>query len=104
MLTIKRSPIHGLGVFATENISEGTSISVITYPHLDSENSFFYLTDIGKRINHSYTHNARMEKKFQGGSVTHLVVANRDIMTDEEITLNYNTLQPDFGPAESWYK
>ena len=53
-LTISKSKIHGLGLFATEDISEGTSLGVshIKNTSVKFENNYIR-TPLGGSINHS---------------------------------------------------
>mgnify|MGYP000146580341 CR=1 FL=1 len=80
-VTIKNSPIHGLGLFATEFIPSGTEIG----------RSHFYFgetlerTPLGGFVNHS--DNANCEKVQKDSRF--FLTAIKDIQADEEVTLKY---------------
>ena len=50
-VTIKRSPIHGLGLFATDRIKSGVLLGMIHYPTIDKKD--YIRTPIGGFGNHS---------------------------------------------------
>ena len=95
-LTIKESPIHGLGVFATENISALTIISCFTHmlidePHIGKE---LQRLNYGGFINHSKEPNCTLEivHEFYNNSrkrTYYKVMCIVDIKIGEEITLDY---------------
>ena len=67
-LTIRESDIHGLGLFATKNIPEGTNLGVahIKIPH--SEDLFsleFCRTPLGGFYNHSETPNCTIKSTLR---------------------------------------
>jgi len=80
-VTIKGSLIHGLGVFATEDIPKGTEIG----------RSHFYFgetlerTPLGGFINHSDDANCEKVKKDS----RYFLTAIKDIKEGDEITLKY---------------
>ena len=51
-LTIQKSPIHGLGLFAVESISANTNLCVSHVHHIDYEDDYIR-TPLGGFINHS---------------------------------------------------
>tara|TARA_B100001287_G_scaffold276791_1_gene289501 strand:+ start:600 stop:911 length:312 start_codon:yes stop_codon:yes gene_type:complete len=82
---IKKSPIHGKGVFPKTKINKNEIIGVgIKY-------SFFGIPIItpgfGTLINHSYKPSCRLVSKKDKGW---LVVANKTLSNQHEITINYN--------------
>ena len=84
-ITIKESPINGLGLFATERISKGTLIGIIHHPDSNAEDGFIR-TPLGGFGNHSDTPNCfklLMEKK------TWWIGASKDIEAGEELTWRY---------------
>lgn len=101
---IKPSKIHGLGVFALTDISKGEEIiqgkadmdnyrdEWINYQK-SKQVSFCYWQGYCM-INHSETPNAE-----RGGE--YIILANRDIKADEEITENYNALPDEQNPFKS---
>lgn len=110
-LTIKESPIHGLGLFATEDIeeylyieSEGEHIPYKNWihpSHMLIKNGHFpgykYLMrlEIGGFINHSTNPNVTLEEytnditKQNHNIKLYGIQALRDIKIGEEITLDY---------------
>jgi SET domain-containing protein len=83
-LTIQNSEIDGLGLFAIENISEGTYLGETHYK-LD-ETTDWVRTPLGGFVNHSETSNSEMglvRPNVRG------LTAKRDISSGEEITVYY---------------
>jgi len=95
-LTIKESPIHGLGVFATEDISTETIIPccshlIIDEPHLAKE---LQRLNFGGFINHSKNPNCtlKMVVEFSNNNRKrsyYKLETLKEINIGEEITLNY---------------
>ena len=85
-LTIKKSKIHGLGLFASKNIVQGQTLGISHIPHKDFEDGFIR-TPVGGMVNHSDDPNVVKMKELTKG-VYHLV-AIRDINKGEEITVKY---------------
>ena len=82
--TIKSSFIDGLGLFATEDIKEGTYLGE-THFKID-ENRDWLRTPLGGFINHSIDSNSDInlvEENIRG------LTTRRDIAKDEEITVFY---------------
>ena len=89
-ITIKESPIHGLGLYATERIAEGTLIGIIHHVHSSSENGVIR-TPLGGFGNHSDTPNCF---KLLIEDTTWWIGAKEDIEEDEEITWTYTLYNP----------
>ena len=87
-LTIKNSPIEGLGLFADEDIKETTSLGL---SHVIGINGSLYRTPLGGFYNHSNTPNC---KKITSGQFYKLITI-RDIKKGEEITVKYTFYQID---------
>lgn len=111
---INPSPIHGIGIFASQFIAEGTIIwqfmpgfdlklteedllklslpvqeQVLKYAYLDSKlNAYILCSDDARFFNHSKTPNTREKDSEDGYGIT---IALQDIYEGEEITCNYNT-------------
>jgi SET domain-containing protein len=83
-LTIKKSPIHGIGLFALEDISKGTDLGRSHFVSLDE----FIRTPLGGFVNHSDNPNVRI-KREKGTRFFHLFVIN-DIKAGTELTAKYN--------------
>ena len=84
-ITIKKSPINGLGLFATEVISENTLLGIIHIPIKGEKNGYFR-TPLGGFGNHSDTPNCFKVTLENDNS---WIGAIRDIEPDEEITWRY---------------
>jgi len=84
-ITIKASDIHGLGLYATEDIGYGQMIGKIHFPSKDPKEP--HRTPIGAFGNHSDDPNCSKMLFQDDGSWW--VFANRDIAEGEEITWKY---------------
>ena len=88
-LTIKKSKIHELGLFALENIAIGTNMGM---SHMKIKDTIFR-TPLGGFINHSNTPNcAKVELHGNGHEPIRKkwnLVTLKDIKKGEEITLRY---------------
>jgi SET domain-containing protein len=84
-ITIKKSPIDGLGLFATEKIEANRIIGIIHYPRKESEDGYIR-TPLGGFGNHSDDPNCF--KLLMEDEVWY-IGASRDIEPDEEITWKY---------------
>ena len=91
-ITIKESPINGLGLFATERITKGTLIGITHYPNSHAEDGFIR-TPLGGFGNHSDTPNCfklLMESTICGMiPTTWWIGADKDIEVGEELTWKY---------------
>ena len=83
-LTIKNSPIEGLGLFCTLDIKKNTFIGITHIRDEQFENKYIR-TPLGGFINHSQDPNAEL---IGIGRAKYLITLI-DIMPDEEITLSY---------------
>ena len=81
-LTIKQSKIEGLGLFATEDISDGTSLGISH--HLINFETI--RTPLGGFYNHSDDPNC---KKICGKGNWYELESIEDIKTGDEITVSY---------------
>ena len=89
-VTIKRSPIHGLGLFSVEEISKGELLGMIHYPTIDGNDVI--RTPLGGFGNHSDDPNCEKIVAPQDGSWWIRTI--RDIGADEEITWKYTFYNP----------
>ena len=84
-VTIKESLIHGLGLYATERILQGTLIGITHHVHVHSENGVIR-TPLGGFGNHSDTPNCF---KLLIEETTWWIGAKIDIEKGEELTWQY---------------
>ena len=112
-LTIQSSSIHGLGLFATENIPEGTNLGIahVLIPHAEETFSQSYCrTPLGGFYNHSETPNCEIKstiKYFYNPASHHRLVttimelfAIKDIKEGEEVTSRYVLYKIDENKAK----
>ena len=99
-LTIRASPIHGVGVFALRDIISGEDIGIVIRLGVDkhighdvilAKAGFLTRTELGRYINHDDTLPNTATSGEQNGDI-HLF-AIRYIDADHELTCDY-------GPAE----
>ena len=101
-LTIRESEIHGLGLFATEDIPEGTNLGIahVLIPHAEDVFAQSYCrTPLGGFYNHSDSPNCEIKsiiKYFIDSSSHHRLVTTimelftkKDIKEGEEVTSRY---------------
>ena len=85
-LTIKESDIEGLGLFATEDISDGSSLGI---SHYQLEGIPLLRTPIGGFYNHSENPNCKKEAMKCVNGHYFILTAIRDIKAGEEILVSY---------------
>ena len=85
-LTIKSSPIHGMGLFATSFIEHGTVIGVSHIAYENYENGWIR-TPLGGFYNHSEKPNCVKQLSLCGSFMS--LVALQDISCGEELTVRY---------------
>ncbi len=90
--TIRPSPIHGNGVFATQDFNKGDFINTHFGPGEK-------ITDFGANLNHCSTPTAHSDKQKDGSYKTY---AEKDIKKDDEITLDYPVNQNLEQPQKGW--
>ena len=93
-LTIKKSPIDGLGLFATKDIEVGTNLGV---SHIKLQDSVHYndgeviRTPLGGFINHASIPNCKKITGFGTDKFkTSELVTRRYVYKGEELTLRYS--------------
>lgn len=96
-LTIKESPIHGLGVFATKSIDVKVIIPCYSHMYIEEPNIKGELQrlNFGGFINHGKSPNCTLElvKSYVNNRRTrtyYKLKTLRDIESGEEITLDYS--------------
>ena len=88
-LTIQKSTIEGLGLFAIESISANTSLGISHVHHIDYEDDYIR-TPLGGFINHSNTPNCDIYNDI--GDLYLKTI--KDIKKGEELTLKYTLYDP----------
>jgi SET domain-containing protein len=86
-LTIKKSNIQGLGLFAVKNIAKNTDLGMIHF----SYGELLIRTPLGGFINHSLKPNCKKLDLDQEWHLKTLV----DIKKDDELTLKYTMYNPE---------
>lgn len=84
---ISKSKIHGVGVFALQDIFVNEPIDVA----IDSNNT---ITLFGSKINHSFNNNTKLV--YDGIRKNYYLYATKNIQKNEELLANYNQDTPDF--------
>ena len=88
-LTIKASKVNGLGLFANEDIAQGTNLGM---SHMKIEDTIFR-TPLGGFINHANEPNcAKVELLMKNDSFDYKkwnLIALKNIKKGEELTLQY---------------
>ncbi len=97
-LELKKSPIHGLGVFATEFIPKGTNLGICHYYDFREKPTKYLRNSLVPFFNYSKSKNAylpivKKEFKMGEGYVTELITT-KDIQKGEEILLKYTWYDP----------
>jgi len=96
-LTIKESPIEGLGLFATQFIPTGTDLGMTHIYDERFENNYIRLP-LGGFFNHSENPNCKIIESLvdeKGNSNLHLsLITIKDIKAGEEITAKYTLYNP----------
>jgi len=93
-LTIKQSTIHGLGLFATEDIKANHELGIIHHYH----NEYIIRTPLGGFINHSDQPNCKKIKQVDQGfnvigsfvDVKYILITKQNISKGDELTLAYD--------------
>ena len=91
-ITIKESKIEGLGVFATQDIQEKTDLGIShVYDERFPDN--YIRLPLGAFINHHEMQNCKAvisESHESIGNIRHIrIQAEKNILSGEELTLNY---------------
>ena len=88
-LTIEKSDIHGLGIFATSDIQIGANLGIahVELPNFPQEHC---RTPLGGFYNHSDEPNCiKIESPEQSMLTYYSLVTTRDIEQNEELTVAY---------------
>ena len=92
-LIVRKSPIHGRGIFAKKAFNASMKIAYFEGYEIDHETAYSLTfgnkhiepTGILKNLNHSCSPNARFQGRW--------LIALRDIKPTEEITIDYTTTE-----------
>ena len=88
-LTIKDSPIHGQGLYATEHIPNGTDLGISHIFAVGFKDGYIR-TPLGGFVNHSDTPNCFKVKCHDDSALNYFnLYTTKDIEEGEELTLNY---------------
>ena len=88
-LTVQKSEVHGLGLFALEKILKETDLGTSHIFHVDFEDEYIR-TPLGGFVNYSETPNCEIKINVDGYNLVTLY----DIEKGEELTLKYNLYNP----------
>mgnify|MGYP003118004867 CR=1 FL=1 len=90
-VTIKKSGIEGLGLFAVKNIPKGTNLGITHRSEMNKNfNEEYIRTPLGGFINHDESPNCELMSKNYGYELYTL----NDITEGEELTLKYRMYDP----------
>ena len=88
-VVIKDSPIHGQGLYATEDISNSTDLG-ISHIFAVGFRDGYIRTPLGGFVNHSDTPNCYKVQSHDDSALNYYnLYTTRDIEKGEELTLNY---------------
>ena len=90
-LTIKKSNIQGLGLFALDNIPKDTNLGITHLFITKDIDALIVRTPLGGFINHSDTPNCKKVEVNQEWHLKTLI----DIKKNEELTLKYTMYNPE---------
>jgi len=89
-VTVKESPIEGLGLFATKKISKGDKLGITHYFMGETtENDSIVRTPLGGFYNHSDDPNCEKRTVFDVENPYNELYALRQIERGEELTVKY---------------
>lgn len=92
-LTIKQSKIEGLGLFATEDIPNGTPLGISHY-QIPNINIPLLRTPLGGFYNHSDDPNCKKTLMITNHHNYFILDAIKDIKAGDEITVSYTMYTP----------
>ena len=95
-LTIKSSPIEGIGLFATEFIPKGTDLGM-THIYDERFPDNYIRLPLGGFFNHSPSPNCKIVESYNDEKmqIKHLrLITIKDIQNDEEVTATYTLYDP----------
>ena len=95
LVYVSPSNIEGSGIFAMENFKEKDIIGV---SHALYDDIWYTVYPLGVYYNHSFNPNCRVETKDN----INLFLAKRDIIVDEELTIDYTKQLYLEQPEEYW--
>ena len=87
-LTIRRYPIHGLGLFATCDIASGIDLG-IAHVHIMDFPQGYCRTPLGGFYNHSDEPNCKLIDSYEYNLSVKRLATIKDIAVGEELTCKY---------------
>ena len=102
-VTVKDSAIHGLGLFAVDNIPYGTELGISHVLAVGFQNNYIR-TPLGGFINHSEEPSCEKIKSHDESTLTYYILRTiKDIEVGKELTLNYTlyTIKKTFKVAKN---
>jgi SET domain-containing protein len=103
---IRKSPIHGNGVFAIRDYKKDEQIDLHAIEFVDQPSIEMIFTEFGLHLNHSNIPNSetRIEKNEIEGNPTkeYITYAIKPIKIGDEITLDYRHLKNLEQPQKGW--
>lgn len=97
LIYIEDSEIEGKGIFAKNNIEQGTTI----FKAINDNYLFSKITENGSLINHSYYPNTKL--KYDKTTSCYYIVSTKYIEKDEEVTANYDLAPMFILPSDETY-
>lgn len=103
---IRKSPIHGKGVFANREYKKGERIDLHAVEFLDQPSVEMMFTEFGLHLNHSNTPNA--ETRIEKGDIEdnptkdYITYTIKPIHLGDEITLDYRKRKELEQPQKGW--
>ena len=97
-VAVRVSPIHGYGLFAIDNIPQGTDLGVSHIFAVGFQNNYVR-TPLGGFINHSDTPNCYKMQSHKESVLTYYNLhTTKDIEKGEELTVTYTIYNLDDSP------
>lgn len=100
MLSVRKSKIHGRGLFTDEFIPQDTRIMLVADLKRFHQKKN-WITKLGRLVNHSRNGNCILKRKEDG---TYVMYAKRNIDAGEELTSDYSMLPKPFKSDVTGYK
>lgn len=99
MLTVRKSKIHGKGLYTDELIPQGTRIILVGDLKRFKQGKH-WITKLGRLVNHSKKGNCYLKREED----SYVLYAGRHINGGEELTSDYSVLPKPFKSDVTGYK